>query len=89
MFLDNVEWGNGEYNLTVSLAEYWGSMATNKSPGKGNPLLPQEWLSFDKDSENTIVFQTVDDGGIQVISKYDQEKCKFWDQLGYSWMNGI
>ena len=58
MFLDNIQWGNGEYNLTIALAKYWGSMATNKDPGKGNPVLPQEWSSFDKDSENTMVFET-------------------------------
>ena len=89
MFMDNLQWGTGEYNLSVAVSEYWGNMAINRVPGNGNPILPQEWSSFTTDDENTMIFQTMENGGIQVVSKYDEEKCQFWDQLGYSWMNGI
>lgn len=84
----NGSYTDEEHQLAQTMGYYWSSIAKNKSPGKGNPNKPIEWLSFDGGSkQNNIVFNLDSvNGGVRMNVNGDTDICEFWDTLSYNWI---
>ena len=77
-----------EMSLAKAMQFYWSQFAKSSKPGDGNTLLYNngtkvEWIQFQTWAQNTVLFEADD---IQLVSKYDQDKCVLWDEISYPWM---
>ena len=62
---------------------YWITFAINGYPGNGTSQNPQYWSEFSLPNEDTMFFQQ---NQWQIIKNSGDNACKFWNNVGYSWL---
>ena len=79
------------YNETLlvnNIQQYWTNFGINYNPGininSQNQIL---WQQFNNINQSTMILDL--NNNIGIYNHYDTQLCKFWDQLGYTWLPNL
>jgi len=67
--------------LGQRMNSYWGNYAKTGAPGAGDPSQPLRWSPMGS-TETMMEFDLTD----TIRTNAYEEKCRFWDLLGYPWL---
>ena len=69
--------------ISHAIDSYWTGFAKNQVPGSGPlPENPKPWTQFLLPNEKTMYFEQ---NKWKIIQNYEDENCKFWNDVGYFW----
>ena len=82
----NASYTQEEWILAKQFQYYWTNLAKYGKPGNGYPDQQVEWKHFEMEKQNLMVLDVASNNGPQIVSKYHEQKCIFWDSIGYGWL---